>query len=108
MSDLKRKPDGTFGAGVSGCPGGPWAKEAARVREVREALARMDAAALGALEMLLKDGDPKVVVKAVELWARYSLPVPREAGDAASKAQDQGGLLRPEVARELADVKLAS
>lgn len=108
MSDIPRGEGGRWVAGAgSPNPGGPLAKEAERVREVRQGLAKMDTKALGALEKLFTDTDPKVIAKAVELWAKYSLPVPKEVVTDAPKDGERPRL-KPEVARALAALNLDS
>jgi hypothetical protein len=63
-----------FRPGVSGNPGGVPKK----LRKVRKALEKLDDRCVERLGRLIDDEDPKVAVKALELWAKYRLPVPKE------------------------------
>lgn len=69
-----RTAEGTFAKGVSGNPGGV----SKRLRKARKALQRLDEPALKRLAALINSDDEKVAVAALSLWAKYSLPVPRE------------------------------
>lgn len=100
--DGKRDQMGRFLKGVSGNPGGPNFRDG-KLRKVRRALEALDKDAVTALTALMQDGDPKVVAKAVEIWARYRLPVPKAvAADANATVNGAAPQLSEEAARAIA------
>lgn len=91
MDEPVRNDKGRFVKGSSGNPGGYWRDR--KLRKVRRMLEELDPDAMEALKKLMKDGDPKVIAKAVEIWARYRLPIPKEGKeDAAAKTPGQATL----------------
>jgi hypothetical protein len=99
MSD--RKSNGTFQKGVSGNPGGGWGH--AKLRKLRRSLEKLDPKMLKALEELVTDPDPKMRAKAVEIWSKYRIPVPKEGKDDA--ASSTAPVMSAELAARLAGLQ---
>jgi hypothetical protein len=101
MSDAPRKPNGTFQKGASGNPGGFWRD--GKLRKLRRALEALDPRMMEVLEEMTADSDPKIRAKAVEIWGKYRIPVPREGkGDNATTSAPT---LSAELAARLASLQ---
>lgn len=101
MADPLRRSDGKYQKGQSGNPGGR--NRDLRLRRLRRSLEALDPKMLVALESMVDDADPKIKAVAVQVWAKYRIPVPKQDMDEARPITSP--VLSPELAARLAGLQ---